>query len=105
MAGRYQDYITIKCAYQNISQKDIRAFTGRIRFTDLFDKLIFESGLTISNPIKAGQKATWTGTVDYNQFIDSHQSLRNANLEDMKVIWIPKTIICADGTKVGETSN
>jgi hypothetical protein len=105
MAGRFADYITIKCAYQNISKKDIRAFTGQIRFTDLFNKLIFESGLTISDPIKAGQKATWTGTIDYNQFADSHKSLRNASLENMKVVWLPKSIIYADGTKVGETDN
>ena len=53
---RYNDYITIKCAYQNTSTRDIRAFRGVLRFTDLFDRLIFESGLTISDPIAAGAK-------------------------------------------------
>ena len=103
MAGRFQDYITIKAAYENTSGKDIRAFNGSVRFTDLFDKPIFESGLTISEPIKAGAKATWEGTIDYNQFVDSHRSLRNADLKDMKIVWIPKSIIYADGTKVGKT--
>lgn len=103
MAGRYQDYITIECAYENTSGKDIRAFTGSVRFTDLFDKPIFESGLTISDAIKAGAKATWSGSIDYNQFVDSHRSLRNTDLKDMKVIWIPKSIIYADGSKVGKT--
>ena len=103
MAGRYQDYITLKCAYENTSGKDIRAFNGSMRFTDLFDKPILESGLTISDPIKAGAKATWHGSIDYNQFIDSHRSLRNTDLKDMKVVWIPKSIIYADGSKVGKT--
>ena len=99
---RYRDYIVIKCAYENTSGKDIRAFTGRIRFTDLFDKLIYESGLTISDPIRAGQKATWTGTIEYNQFEDSQRSLRNAELTDMKIVWLPSSILFADGTKLGE---
>lgn len=33
MARRYQDLITIKCACENTSGKDIRAFTGAIRLT------------------------------------------------------------------------
>jgi hypothetical protein len=103
MAGRFQDYITIKCAYENTSGKDIRAFNGSVRFTDLFDKPIFESALTISDPIKAGAKATWDGSINYNQFVDSHRSLRNADLKDMKIVWIPKSIIYADGSKVGKT--
>lgn len=104
-AGRFQAYITLKCAYENKSGKDIRAFNGSMRFTDLFDKPILESGLTISDPIKAGAKATWDGSIDYNQFVESHRSLRNTDLKDMKVVWIPKSIIYADGTKVGKTQN
>jgi hypothetical protein len=103
MAGRYQDYITTKCVYENTSGKDIRAFNGSVRFTDLFDKPILESSLTITDPIKAGAKATWNGSINYNQFIDSHQSLRNTDLKDMKVVWIPKSIIYADGSRVGST--
>ena len=102
MAGRYQDHITIKCAYENTSGKDIRAFTGSVRFNDLFGKRIFESGLTISDPIKASMKDTWEGTIDYNQFIDSHRSLRNTDLKDMKIVWVPKSIIFGDGSTVGK---
>jgi hypothetical protein len=76
-----------------------------VRFTDLFDKPVFESGMTISDPIKAGAKGNWSGTIEYNQFNESHQALRNSKLEDMKVIWIPKAVIYADGTKVGELGN
>ena len=45
MASRFDDYITIKCAYENTSGKPIRAFQGRIQFTDLFDKEIYSVGL------------------------------------------------------------
>lgn len=103
MAGRYHNLITIKCAYENTSGKDIRAFTGAVRFTDLFDKPVFETSLTVANPIKAGAKATWSGSIDYNQFTDSHRSLRNAELANMKVVWLPKSIIYADGIQAGKT--
>jgi len=103
MASRYRDSITIKCAYENTSGKDIRAFTGTVRFTDLFGKPIFESRLTVADPIRASAKATWIGSIDYNQFIDSHRSLRNTELANMKVVWLPKSIIYADGTQVGRT--
>jgi hypothetical protein len=99
--SRYEDYITLKCTYQNVSGKDIRAFTGSVRFADLFDKEILTSGLTIDDPIKANDKATWSGTIKYNQFRDAHQSFRNAELANMKVTWIPKSIIFADGTQLG----
>jgi hypothetical protein len=102
MSRRYDDYITVKCAYENKSAKDIRAFTGDVRFTDLFDKPVFASGLTISDPIKAGAKADWSDTIEYNQFKDEHRAFRNAELKDLKVVWVPQSIIFADGTKAGE---
>jgi hypothetical protein len=57
--------------------------------------------LTISDPIKADSKATWTGNIKYNQFISEHQSLRNTELADMKIVWLPSEILFADGTKIG----
>ncbi len=101
MNGRFKSLITIKCVYENSSGKDIRAFTGSIRFTDLFDKPIFESSLTISDPIKAGSKANWLGTIDHNPFMSDREALKNTDLSDMKVVWLPKSIIFSDGTKLG----
>jgi hypothetical protein len=102
MSGRYQDHITIRCAYENSAAKDIRAFKGTILFRDLFGVEIYRSGLTISDPVKVGTKANWDGTINYNQFIEAQQRFRNAELKDMKVIWLPRTIIFADGSKIGD---
>jgi hypothetical protein len=102
MSGRYQDYVTVACAYRNTSTKDIRAFTGDISFTDLFGKEIFSSSLTISDPIAAGATGDWKGSMEYNQFISAHQRLRDMDLKDMKVVWMPKSIIFADGSSLGE---
>lgn len=101
-AGRFDAYITFKCAYENTSPKDIRAFKGIVIFQDLFGSDIYRINLTISDPIKAGAKAHWSGVVKFNQFIDSEQRLRNAELKDMKVIWMPVSVIFTDGAQVGE---
>jgi hypothetical protein len=99
--SRYSDYITIKCVYANTSGKNIRAFRGTVQFTDLFGKQIFASNLTISDPINAGAKQTWTGEIKYNQFLAEHLSLRNTDLQDMKIVWLPASILFADGTQIG----
>ena len=100
--GSYQDYIVIRCAYENTSGKNIRAFKGKLHFTDLFGGEIYQSGLTISDPIEAGQKATWAGTIKYNQFLDNDVRLKNAALRDMKAEWLPSSIIFTDGTRIGD---
>jgi hypothetical protein len=101
--SQYDDFITVKCAYENLSGKDIRAFTGAVRFADLFDKEIITINLTIDDPIATAQKATWSGTIKYNQFRDEHQSLRNAEMANLKITWIPKSVIFVDGSRLGET--
>jgi hypothetical protein len=100
--SRYDDYITFKCVYQNLSGKDIRAFTGSVRFANLFDREIMTMSVTVDDPIKAGEKASWNGTLKYNQFREDHQGLRNAELTNLKVTWIPQQIIFADGSRIGE---
>jgi len=101
MAGRYSGVIIIRCAYENLSGKDVRAFTGTLRFTDLFGKEVFSSGLTISDPVSAGEKAKWTGTIEFNQFSDEHRRFRDAELANLKVVWMPKQVLFADGSKLG----
>lgn len=98
----FEDYIQIKCSYENKSEKEIRGFQGVVRFSDIFGDLIYQSGIKIADPVGPGAKGFWTGGIDYNQFMDDHKALRNTALNDMKVEWIPVTIIFADGTVLGE---
>ncbi|MBN1570721.1 MAG: hypothetical protein JXA73_22960 [Acidobacteria bacterium] len=97
-AGRYEDYLTYRMVYQNTSSKDIRAFQGHVVFQDLFGDKIMGLGLKISDPIKAGAKAEWSGTSKYNQFDDEDKKMRNTDLKDMKIVWVPEKIIFSDGT-------
>ncbi len=101
-AGRYEDHITFRTTYRNTSGKEIRAFRGSVRFTDLFGEEISNLRITIQEPIAAGAEADWNGAIEYNQFIDNHEKLRNTELENMRVQWVPRSIIFADGSQIGE---
>ena len=46
----------------------------------------------------AGGSLEWEGKLDYNQFISSHERLRNAETENTKVTFTLKKILFADGT-------
>jgi hypothetical protein len=75
-----------------------------VHFTDLFGKEIYDCGLTISDPIRAGEKANWDGSIEYNQFMGQHKAFRNAELKDMRIVWVPESILFEDGTQIGEQS-
>lgn len=94
----YEEYITYKFAIQNKSEKDIRAIKGQITFTNLFDDEIQSLSFVYDQPIKAESEITYNATTDYNQFKDEDQTLKNKDLENLKVIWKPEKIIFADGS-------
>ena len=95
-SNQYQARIMLKCGYENVSARDIRAFTGTAIFQDLIGREIYRVGVTISDPIKAGQQATWDGVVNYNQFFEEQQRFRAAELRDMQVVWVPISVIFSD---------
>ena len=96
--GDYDDYISYGFAIKNKTTKDIRAIKGSLLFTDLFDEEINTIRLTYDTPIKAGVTANWNATTDYNRFMDKDVSLKNKDLNDLKVIWKPEKVIFMDGT-------
>ncbi|WP_074406091.1 hypothetical protein [Aquimarina megaterium] len=96
--SNYEDYITYKFAIQNKSDKEIRAVKGQIEFTNLFGDKIKSLNFVYDKPIQSKSETTWDATTDYNQFNDGDQTLKNKDLEDIKVIWKPEKIIFFDGS-------
>lgn len=94
----YQEYLTYSLAFENKTEKDIRAFKGSISIQDLFDTEIKSINLTIDDPIKASETFKGTYTTDYNQFRDEDTRLKSKDMDDLKVVWTPEKIIFADGT-------
>ncbi|MCM4161276.1 hypothetical protein FHG64_06385 [Antarcticibacterium flavum] len=95
---RYQEYLTYSLAFENTSDKDIRAFKGSLVINDLFDTEIKSINLTVDDPIIAGETYRGTYTTDYNQFMDEDSRLRSKKMEDLKVVWTPEKIIFTDGS-------
>lgn len=96
----YQEYITYKFVIKNKTEKDIRALKGGLMFTNLFDDEIKKINFVYDEPIAAGQEVSWSATTDYNQFIDSDRTLKNKDLEDMKLVWQPEKIMFVDGSSL-----
>ena len=94
----YQKYLTYSIAFENKTDKDIRAIKGSISIQDLFDTEIKAISLTIDDPIKAGETFKSTYTTNYNQFMDEDSRLKNKDMDDLKTVWTPTKIIFSDGT-------
>ncbi|MHC2993633.1 hypothetical protein OB13_19385 [Pontibacter sp. HJ8] len=94
----YQEYITYKFAFQNNGDKDIRAFKGRVSFTDLFDTEIKSFNMTYDEGLLSGKKMSYEATTDYNQFMDEDKRLVSKDLKDLKMVWKPEQILFTDGT-------
>lgn len=96
----YEDFLTYSFIFSNKSSKDIRAFKGRVVINDLFETEIKSISLTVDDLIKAGASIRETYTSDYNQFRDEDVRLRNKDMEDLIVSWIPEKVIFNDGTTI-----
>jgi len=98
MANDYEDDITFTLSVKNLTNKDIRAFDGILNFTDLLDNVIMPLHLAINDSVGSGAVLMWNGAVKYNQFMDQHQRLRNAEQANMKTNFVPRKILFADGS-------
>lgn len=96
--GDWEDYLTYEIAYENKSEKDIRAVKGSILITDLFDSEIKKIELVGDEVIPAGKIVKKLYTTKYNQFKDEDTRLRSKSIKDIKVVWTPEKIIFGDGS-------
>jgi hypothetical protein len=102
-AGRYSDYIAFEMQYENKGDKTIRAFTGVLTFSDLFDRTIKKLQLTYDSPIAPKQKVIdKEKTFKVNQFMDEDMKLYNSKLENLHVTFAGQSVIFDDGSRLGK---
>lgn len=97
--GRYEDQITLEFALTNNLTKPVRAFTGIVIFQDLFERDIMHVNLTVEKTVAPGENVTWSGGIEYNQFINEHQRLRSISQQDLVVKFQITSVIYTDGTR------
>lgn len=96
--GEYgKNAITFTVDFENTTGKAVRAFDGALVFTDLLGNEIISAALAINDPIDQGQKLTWEGKLDFNQFIAAHGSLRSAEIQNTKTVFVLKRVLFQDG--------
>ena len=91
--GFMSDYIEAGYAYENRSDRDVRAFEGDVAYKDVLGNQLEETSLKVLTPIKAGQKAAVSDSLPFI----AYPGLRDKKLEDVKIEWRPKKILFADG--------
>lgn len=99
-ARRYSDQQAFVVAIQNDSQKNMAGISGRIVFTDIFDKEIGSVSFSVTEKILPGQTHTWTGVRDYNQFMKEHRALWEAEEGKYKTTFTPEEVIFEDGERI-----
>jgi hypothetical protein len=96
---QYQNYITMGFKFSNKTAKDIRGVEGTVIFYDIFQNEIKRVNISYDDtPIAANTDKTWVASIKYNQFMDSDIKLNNTELENLKYVWLPSTIIYQDGS-------
>lgn len=104
-AGRYSDYIAFEMEYENKGEKAIRAFTGVVTFSDLFDRPIKKLQLTYDSPIAPGQKVIdKEKSFKVNQFMDDDKKLYDSMLENLHITFIGQSLIFEDGSRLGKVT-
>jgi hypothetical protein len=94
----FQSVIAIAVTFTNMTGKNIRAFDGVLGFTDLLDNEIYSARAAINESVAAGATLDWTGSINYNKFIDSHKRLKNEKLENLKGYFNTHKILFTDGS-------
>lgn len=96
----YQDYVFFDISFNPIGlDKPARAIKGVLIFTDLFGEQKFALNWTIEKPVSPGVAHVEKGSgFRFNQFIESHQWVRNAEQDNMKLKFRVDSIIYQDGT-------
>lgn len=96
--GEYgDDKITLDLTFYNSFGADVRAFDGVIEFTDLLGNNILSSKVAINDPVSAGAKLSWQGTINYNQFIQQHKDFANAEQQNIKTSFRLTKVLFSDG--------
>ncbi len=96
---RLQDRLEFKFLFRSTLSRDVRAFTGSLVFIDLFQREIMSVNVTIEDLLPAKGQLSWSGGIDYNQFMDDHRTVRSKELRDLKVRLDLKSVIYADGER------
>jgi hypothetical protein len=105
-AGRFSPFYIVKTVAKNKGSVGIRAYTGVLEINDVFDRNIIRANWTHDSwPIAPGAEYADDSTgLQINQFMESHKKLVNTPPENLRFVFIVKSILFVDGKLLGKAS-
>ena len=99
-AHRYGDDFAMQLRFTNNGKQAITAAKGAVEFRDPFGERIKRVSLKLTDTIGPGQVMPWSGSLKYNQFMDEDKALAAMPREKLQVVWLPESLLLADGKQV-----
>ncbi len=103
-SGKYllDENFNAKFSYHNNTDREIAGVKGLITIKDLFGDDISKFLISNDSSIKPGQTVTWEGSrsVKYPRGDNNDRRLAELPPDKLKLIWEPRSIVFADGTKL-----
>ncbi len=91
--------ITLKCELKNQTGREIHGVRGVVRFTTLFGEEIADIYIESTDAIPPGQVIGVNWDIPTDRLSpDAFDKLKKAQLDKVRQIWYPRTIVFTDGT-------
>lgn len=88
-----------KMVFVNPSEKNIRAFKGKLSFYDLFDTELKTVNFTYNDSINPKDTILYEANIDFSN-LNNNNVYFTKDYSDIKVIWRPSKVIYTDGSEV-----
>jgi hypothetical protein len=96
--GNAQRNVVVRLRIENVGTRHITEIEGAVRFTDVYDRDLFDCSATIREPLAAGETIERVVEIGCTPFMDQERSMRHVRLADTKVAWEPRMIRFEDGS-------
>jgi len=94
----YIENIEFIITIDNILDRPIKAFEGRLLFKDVLGKLVLGANMSYRDGIAAKARVAWSGTIRYNQFMTEHREFINLEKDQLVSELIIYKVAYDDGT-------
>ena len=98
LAGGAHRSVVVKLELSNRSGRTLSEVEGAVRFTDVWDRDVFDCTVTIREPIVPGETVQRAVLLDCTPFVGQEVRVRQIRLQDTKSAWEPRRVAFEDGT-------
>jgi hypothetical protein len=90
--------VTLSLNFENLAGKPIRAFEGVMKLTDLQDRIIYSSKISVSALISEGGALRWDEQIDATKLDETGRRLVTEEKENLKAVFRVRKVFFVDGS-------